>query len=717
MSRETEKEFTPSEEFDNIYEKLRNSIKEVRRIFKRAETTEKIQAFENINRTLIQNFNFLNQNLVKTIKELKGHGSGFQLYSDMQQKYQEIEILKKSYDETQNITNKADISLKIAKIYTGMEDWGESIAILEQIIKYQSHEVVLDEISGRLFRELGISKTQLHKDSYIQYAEGRNQLEQAIKFNQKDYDAISSLGSTWKYIDNKKALEYYLKALKLAPYNSYPLINVIFLEIALRGKIKPIKKYKKNIEKAIIIRSEQIEQSKDIPWAYFDLGTLYLFLGDVKMSIRNYLLAIRDSPDIWPINTTLNTIDLARDLHPQINGIEKVRILLLLGMGFFLKKLGRTKSEIWKKLINELSNYQLVIEKPVLKDPIILFVGGINNIDNVELKNYAENFRAVFEDYKCVILCGCLNDKINDLIQSFNDTSLNLDAYIYDPNRTNLNQIREKIVYRITERDFNTNFDIIFQYWFDILNSQTEFEDIRMVGIDGMEIALFEYQIAIAFGIPLGIMKPLKDATSDLFQDSQWKRIIEEKYVKKPYFLYKDLENSVFEISNFIKKLFIRDPDIDNLQLLFIQNLEDGGVIFDIDFIQEKSDIDKRSALLNVLDKWGEVEFKAGKAISIDFENKYLLGDFIWDRNFKIIFFLKEKPSDWLKKKITLFIKEIEKKLGAEAVHDAKIGKVLQLNTKMSRIILEVFGEDALNLAKSWQKLKVQMKESFLNKN
>ena len=50
--------------------------------------------------------------------------------------------------------------------------------------------------------------------------------------------------------------------------------------------------------------------------------------------------------------------------------------------------------------------------------------------------------------------------------------------------------------------------------------------------------------------------------------------------------------------------------------------------------------------------------------------------------------------------------REIEKNLEAETVQNEKIGKVLQLNTKMSRSILEVFGKEALNLGRSWHKLK-----------
>jgi len=102
-----------------------------------------------------------------------------------------------------------------------------------------------------------------------------------------------------------------------------------------------------------------------------------------------------------------------------------------------------------------------------------------------------------------------------------------------------------------------------------------------------------------------------------------------------------NVENTVNEIYQTIKKSFKlitkkQDPillntalDIKNLQCILIQDSKIGIVIFNIDFFQHISDIVITSAFLKAIDDWGKIEFKAGRAISIDFEEQHVMGNFI----------------------------------------------------------------------------------------
>ena len=692
--------------FEEIYNKFKFSIKEVKQIYKRFEREEKNPTFSDINKLLIRNFHQLNQNLEETFNELKGHELGFKLYQDFQQRYQEVEKLKEDFNNAQDKNEKVNLALNIAKIYTGMEDWEASVNILKELIKEEKNIDVIYEIKGRILRELGISMTKLHKDSYMEYERGREYLKKAIELNPKDFYAYSSFGSTWKHINKKRAYQYYLKALEITPKNSYPLINAILLRLALKKKIKSIKKFKKYIDIAIQERLIQVSKSEDIPWAFFDLGTLYLLRGNIKSSLNYYLLAIRDSPDIWTINTTIKTLDIAYEMHTQIPGMEKVRTLLLLGMGFFLKKLKKEETQMWQYLITELNKYGFKRNDPPLKDSIIILAGGVNNIEERKLKDYFKIFKESFKEFKGELICGCQVEKINEFVSNFYTMMPNISIYYYNPFRENLNDTSIKLVYQIPKEDLDLNYNIIFSYWFDVLNSLSNPNDIKMLCLNGGDFSSLEYRLAIAFGVSVGIVKESGVATMDLINDNQWKKILSDANVKTPYYLYKELKNSVGEISNFIKRPFIKNPELENLRLLLIQDLNSGTVHFDINFFLEAIDIDLQSGFLNSIDDWGYDAFKVGRAISIGFEDMYIFGDFIFDKRVKVIFFLKHKPSKWLDERISIYLKKLEQIIGDEFIQYLDRSAVYPLNSKMREIIRYAFGEDALKLAEYWYKNK-----------
>ena len=697
-----EEEAELSESFEEIYNKFKFSIEEVKKLYKQFEREEKNPTFSDINKLMIRNFHQINQNLEETFNELKGHELGFKLYHDLQQRYQEVEKLKEDFNKAQDKNEKVDLALKIAKIYTGMEDWEASANILKELINDEKNIDVIYEIRGRILRELGISMTKLHKDSYMEYERGREYLKKAIELNPKDFYAYSSIGSTWKHLNKKMAYQYYLKALEITPKNSYPLINAILLRLALKMKIKSIKKFKKFIDIAIQERLIHVSKSEDIPWAFFDLGTLYLLKGDIKSSIDYYLLAIRDSPDIWTINTTIMTLDIANEMHAQIPGMEKVRILLLLGMGFFLKELKREETQMWQYVITELNKYGFKRNDPPLKDSIIILVGGIDNIEERKLKENFKIFKESFKDLKGELICGYQVEKINEFVSNFYTKMPDFSIYYYDPFRENLNDTSLKLVYQFPKEDLDLKYNIIFSYWFDVLNSLSTPNDIKMLCLNGEDFSSVEYRLAIAFGVSVGIIKELGAAT--IINDNQWKKILSERNVNTPYYLYKELNNTVGEISNFIKRPFIMNPELENLRLLIIQDVNTGTVHFDINFFSEEIDIDLQSGFLKAIDDLGYESFKGGRAITLGFEDLYIYGDFLFDKRVKVIYFLKHKPSKWLDERISIYIKKLEQIIGDEFIQYLDRSEVYPLNSKMSEIIRYAFGEDALKLAEYWQK-------------
>jgi hypothetical protein len=62
------------------------------------------------------------------------------------------------------------------------------------------------------------------------------------------------------------------------------------------------------------------------------------------------------------------------------------------------------------------------------------------------------------------------------------------------------------------------------RYWTDLILAGVQPEDVRLLGIDGGEIAAFEYRLALALGALVGVMEPATREAFALLQDPDWGR-------------------------------------------------------------------------------------------------------------------------------------------------------------------------------------------------
>lgn len=56
-------------------------------------------------------------------------------------------------------------------------------------------------------------------------------------------------------------------------------------------------------------------------------------------------------------------------------------------------------------------------------------------------------------------------------------------------------------------------------YWTDLLFAGVKPQDLRVLAIDGGPISAFEYRLALALGVPVGVMEPATRAAADLLAD------------------------------------------------------------------------------------------------------------------------------------------------------------------------------------------------------
>jgi len=594
-----------------------------------------------------------------------------------------------------------DIGYRIAKLAIYINDMDKSIEILNEIIKTTSFKEAPDLEIGAILRDLGISHHIKYKKNPTsrEFLEGQSYLKEAVQINPLDYNAWSSLGGTYK--DQKyyeKALECYKQALKVNPGDPYPLGNYLILLIQQTGDLVHIEKNHNMIQKAIEKRLRQVEVMVDIPWAFFDLGLFNLFLGNVDAALDNYLKGIRFSPDIWMVETTLNTLNNLMVFQERLVGIKVIRYSLLLGILFhpnFMEKTDEMISDAIFKLDIDFKQ-----KEKDFGDSVVIIAGGTDERVERSLEAITDNLIEAFRDFKGTIISGGTRSGISrivgdiqkrypDNIKTIGYVPSHIPAYVELDKRYSAIHITEGKEFSVIEPLY---------YWYDIMKAGIEPNKVKLIGINGGAIAAFEFHIAIVFGAQVGIMRNTGRAAAELINDPSWEEPTGEEYGYKPKKLFKILRNSTDDIYKFLTQPFIIDPDIENIQKLLIQQRESGADMYELNFTSEEIDNTIFSGFLTALDLIATQELKVGDIVSIKFSQGHLTGGFFTNKQFKIVFLLHETPSATLETKIAKYIREVEDKLGGHFKNLQKSCKGYAGGSEMNTILSNIFGSEILKL-------------------
>ena len=175
-------------------------------------------------------------------------------------------------------------------------------------------------------RELGIAKNKRsHEDNgpvslnaAAEELPGEDQLKQALRLNEEDFDAAASLGGLYKRAGRlQDAIHMYKTATQISNGHPYPLLNLLKLEAEHCGKLEISPEIRRMLESAERFRMPQAKMlpAYDAPWSHFDLAEIGLFLGASEEAILEFVDAgITASTALWQISCfhdSLQRLELA----------------------------------------------------------------------------------------------------------------------------------------------------------------------------------------------------------------------------------------------------------------------------------------------------------------------------------------------------------------------------------------------------------------------
>lgn len=434
---------------------------------------------------------------------LQTYVASYGTYMTEQQMQDEIGILEMvlEYDP-----ENAELAHRIGKLAITLGDWKKARDVLSKYV-HSGYQPVL--------RDLGVAMCKLHKRNPKgpEYRQGQRYLEAASAPPNKDTDALASLAGTWKDIDDDKARELYRQAFEVDPSDPYPLGNYLEYEIAYRRDPEMVSCLGPVIGAAIQRCRDQADVGMNLPWAFYDMGKFYLFLGKPYESLAAHAKAVQLSADGWMIDTSLRSLDKLKVVGRALPGYEWARRLLLVG------RAARFPTKAAIKQVKKLAS----TGHEAIQGAVVIVAGGYDVGAEEQMQAYRQLLLEALQDFKGTIISSGTTAGIGSLVgdaQRHADTARTI-GYVPRLTPADVSIDRRYSEIRYSEGNGFSALEPL-QAWIDLIASGIQPPQVKLLGISGSTIAATEYRMALALGARVGVVRGSGDEAARLLSDDDW---------------------------------------------------------------------------------------------------------------------------------------------------------------------------------------------------
>lgn len=436
---------------------------------------------------------------------------GMKIYSSCYGSYMGEEKMRAELDKLEAVLEfdpeNAELADRIGQLAMELGDNDKAAAVLAKFAD-TGHPAVL--------RDLGIALCKIHKDDRIGYKKGQDCLEKACA-SSNDVRALTSYADSWAGIDDDKARELYSAAYDVDPTDPLVLCNYLEHELSYNKNASVIGQVRSNIFAAIGICRQQIDVSVNLPWAFYNLGKLHLFLGEPYGSLTAYAKAVQMSAEPWMVDSSLQALARLKPVQKQLQGYEWVRRLLLIGLA---NRSGEQKREL-----------KALSPEDKLKRPVVIIAGGCDTAIRSTPDAYHDLIMRAFEDYKGTILSSGIEAGISGLVGELGGRHPEIRTIGYLPRLipSDLSRDRRYTEFRYTENDYRYVEDNGFcaletlKKWSDIVASGIKPGEVTVLGFGGGRQAALEYRLALALGAHVALIEGSGNEAARLLSDDGWR--------------------------------------------------------------------------------------------------------------------------------------------------------------------------------------------------
>jgi class 3 adenylate cyclase/tetratricopeptide (TPR) repeat protein len=389
-----------------------------------------------------------------------------------------------------------------------LEGVGEAGGVLVALGRWSDAVDLLAPFAGAarppILRALGVAMCKVHRDDPrgADYRSGQAYLERAAA--QGDTDAIASLAGTWKGIDDTKVRDLYRRASELDPADPYPLGNLLEYEVQAAGDLSPVEEMREQIAAAIERCHEQAAAGQNLPWAYYDLGKLRLFLGLEYESLEAYAKAVDLSPAAFMVETSLASLQRLSAVADRVQGLAWSRDLLALAIR---AKFGEEDAPDGS-----------------IAPPVVVLAGGASSEEEEKIGAIRTVLVEAFRDFRGTVISGGTRGGVSGLAGDLSERY---------PNTVRTVGYLPRIVpaaaepdgrYKELRRTEAWSFSPLepLTYWGDLLDTGIRPTNVKLIGMGGGRVAAAEYTIGLSLGATVGLIRGSGRAADEILSDGHW---------------------------------------------------------------------------------------------------------------------------------------------------------------------------------------------------
>lgn len=450
--------------------------------------------------------------------ELERFNSSYENYMTREYAESELELLKFVLAcDPQNL----EIAYKVGKLAVYLGRWAEAVAILQPYA---------DSNYQPILRELGVALYKGHAPGSPEYARGQQYLVQASTAPFRDAEALAALASSWKDIDMRRARDYYHQAFEIDPTASYALGRYLEFEIILSRKLDVVQLLKPLIQQAIERCRAMAEVGVNLPWALYDIGKFYLFLGDPYESLKVYSHAMQLTSAPWMLDASLASVKLWKVVRGELPGYEWIHRLHLLArvVRFREQETGRDrKGAAGRRRARAALQRRATAGCPPLRGPIAIVAGGTDASVEEQMQGYRSLLLEAFRDFQGTVISGGTTSGISGLVGHLQEAyGPALRTVGYMP-REHPATVKPDDRYGEIRRTAGQEFSPLeaLQYWTDIVAAGIDPAQVKVIGIGGGRIAAAEYRLGLALGARVAIIEQSGREAGRLLADEEWRRM------------------------------------------------------------------------------------------------------------------------------------------------------------------------------------------------
>ena len=386
---------------------------------------------------------------------------------------------------------------RLARLLINRQRWDRVIVCL------QPHEQAQDP--SMLFC-LGLAWCQKHKDNPGSegFLKGRGLLDRAVEVNPRHVEAILASAEAWRRCNKERdARERYLRAFAIAPSDPRALGAYVRLKVKEERNLSFVPLIRSSLESAIARCRDQTTIGINQPAAQYSMGEFNLVLGRPYECLAAYASAVQRSDAEFMIDEALETIEQLRDVRDReekwAGYVEWVWQFLLLA------KAVKFQGGVLDNRLNQLASRKQL----PLTEPVVIVAGGCDLGVQARMASYGRLLTGAFRDFHGTVISGGTQAGISGLVGDLKDAypeQLTLVGYVprFMPAEVNLDT-RYDAVIKTLGSDFSALEPL--QNWIDLLAAGIKPDRVKLLGINGGEIAAFEYRLAAALGARVGLLR------------------------------------------------------------------------------------------------------------------------------------------------------------------------------------------------------------------